>query len=445
LTYDEAYPDSSTRPNVKRRSLLQTGLASAVTALAAGCVGSVGSNATQSGTSDAPSDTDRSLRVERVETFTHAIRLNELGTSPHADVPTVSGLSDRQRRVVEAAVDGGYETDAPERWLRKFLSSTRYVRDGGRYYRLEGDLPTVRITAEETTESAVDGEIASYETYEEAVTHDGLVMSGLLRMAMDGGETLVYVWSSLGEFLDRYAAVRYRGSVVAVSAERNDPGPPYEVTAERASVSEFADGPVWDVSNESGAVRDVVREAGETEGLFPLDDPPAGLVDGLDAHEYVLLNDTFYTTYVEKRDRLPLSASARFTDASFADGQPKLALELTNEAHRAVSITTGAPPPFGVLSYQATDDPERRWLLWTDAYEESDHVTVEDGEVKKVHSIGLSTELGAGESTGRTFTLRESAADLDPGAYVVEGAVGVDDSPGGSGTFPYRVVFRVVE
>jgi hypothetical protein len=98
-----------------------------------------------------------------------------------------------------------------------------------------------------------------------------------------------------------------------------------------------------------------------------------------------------------------------------------------------------------VLRYRPVDDPERGWLLWTDAYEESDHVTVEDGEVKMVHSIGLSTELGAGESTGRTFTLRESAADLDPGAYVVEGAVGVDDSPGGSGTFPYRVVFRVVE
>lgn len=429
---------------MKRRSLLESSLASAVAALAAGCVGSPGSDVLPSETSDTPSGADRALRVERVETFTHAIRLNELGTSPHADVPTVSGLPDRQRRVVEAAIDGGYETETPETWLRRFLSSTRYIRDDGRYYRLAHDLPTVTITAEETAESAVDGEIASYETYEEAVTHDGLVMSGLLRVAMDGGETFVYVWPALREFLDSYAAVRYHGSLVAVSTERSDPGPPYEVTAERASVSEFADGPVWNVSNESGAVRGVVREAGETEGLFPLNDPPSGLIDGLDAHRYVRLNGTFYTTYVEKRDPLPISVSAQFVDASFEDGQPQLELELTNEAHRPVRITTGAPPPFGVLRYRSTDDSETGWLLWTDAYEESSHVTVEDGEVTMVHSIGLSTELDAGESSGRTFTIRESAADLDSGTYVVEGSVGVDDSPGGSGTFPYRVVFRVV-
>jgi len=429
---------------MERRPFLQSGLASAVAALAAGCVGSPGTDATPAGSSDTSSGVDRQLRVERVETFTHAIRLNELGSSPHADVPTVSDLGSREQRVVEAAVDGGYETDAPETWLRRFLRSTRHVRDDGRYYRLEGDLPTVTVTAEETTESAVDGEIASYETYEEAVTHDGLVMSGLLRMAMDGGETFVYVWPSLRDFLDSYAAVRYRGSVVAVDVERTDPGPPYEVTAERASVSEFADAPVWDVSNESGAVRDVVREAGETEGLFPLNDPPPGLIEGLDAHRYARLNGTFYTTYVEKRDRLPLSVSARLTDASFADGRPTLELELVNEANRAVGVTTGAPPPFGVLSYHPVGDDAPNRLLWTDAYEESSHVSVEDGEVKMVHSIGLGMELGAGESTGRTFAIRESAAELDPGTYVVEGSVGVDDSPGGSGTFPYRVVFRVV-
>ena len=437
---------------MKRRPFLHLAAGAVATA---GCLGRPSENSAPSDSNDA---TDRaastatdgdpaSPSVERVETAEYVVRLNDLGDDPSGGITAFADLDDRERRVVERALGESYETDDPPEWLASFLGETGFVERDGTYYRLDHELPTTTVTAEVVDESAVDGSVADYEAYEAAVTHDGRVLSGLLRIAREGGMEFTHVWPSLREFLDSYSAVDYHGDVVSFSVDVEDSGPPYAVTASEVSVAEAVDADVWTVADADEETRELVRRAGEYDGAYGFDDAPEGFFDALDAHQYAYLDGTFYTTYVENREQVSVALAAEFDDGG-------LTLALRNDADRELDVNTGAPPPFGVLSFRPVDsgsddadaessgrDRNRR-TLWTDAYEESDHVHTEGGEVTAINGIGLAVTLAPGETASETYEV--PVEDLSSGEYVVDVSVGVAGGDAGeSATARYRVVFSV--
>jgi hypothetical protein len=422
-----------------RRDLLRTvGLGVGATmAATAGCLS--GGLATAS---------ERRLELDRVETPTGAVRLNEAGPVPRGQAPTVDSLSDPERGAAEAALEGGYETDAaePPDWLVAFVAETPYLRRDGSYYRLTDDLPRYTITAEETTEDAVDGPIADNEAYEQAVTHDGVRETPLLTHAREDGVTRVRLWPSLREFLDSYDAVRYRGSLLSVSLAVDDDGPPYELTAEQVGPTELTDDPVYDATDASEDVRGAVRAAGETSGVYAGDLPEA-LLDAVESHQYVYLEGTFYWAGLENRGDLPVAVEAEVVEAAMSgDEEPRLRLALRNEGDREVSVFSGAPPPFGVLRVAAVEG-QAESLLWTDAYRENTHVGTQGRSVTFVEDIGVTSPLAAGERLERAFTVVDP---LPTGEYVVRSDVGIEAAgdgggEGASGALPYRVYLRVVE
>ncbi|MFD1645177.1 hypothetical protein [Haloarchaeobius litoreus] len=398
---------------------------------------STGAPATETATTDGGTEAPESgLTVQSVDVGQYVLRLNDLGTGPGIQPTPVSGLDDPERSVVEQAIAGGYESDDRPAWLQEFVANTRYVSRDGSYYELEHTLPTYEITADRVDASQVDS-VASYDEYEAAVTHDGVVFSGLVRVALDGGYETAHLWPSLDSFLAEYDAVDYRGETVRLTLATGDAAPPFTVTASEIPASALADGSVWDANGASDEVPAVLREAGEASGVYSLDDPPEGLLAGLDEHDYVSLDGRFYTTYVENREPLPVTL-----DATAVEGEegPAVEISLRNDADATVSVTSGAPAPFGVLSLRAANG-DRRSLLWTDAYEESDHVHTEGRSVTAVNSIGLVTEVEAGGSVSRTFQV---APDIEPGEYVLDDSVGVElpgDEEGG--TLDYTVRVRV--
>lgn len=429
-----------------RRTLLRSSVAGLLAT--AGCLGTFDragptdaeSAETERATTGSPTGTDGArLRVERVETFTHALRLNDMGTTPLRSVTGFPALADRERDVADAAIDGTYETDGTPDWLVTFLSETPHVERGGTYYRLDHTLPTYAITAEAVPEDEVSGEIATFEAYREAVTHDGAIMTGLMRMAREeGGVEFTSLWPSLRSFLDRYDAVRFHGEVLDFSLSVDDPGAPYAVTATEVTMADVAGRSVWDASEESAAIREVVRAAGAESGVYAFDDPPEGLLEGLDSHDHVYLDGTFYTTYVEKREPLPVSMTAAFEgDGSAA----RIRLTLRNEDDGTVQVMCGAPRPFGVVRFRPAGDAETSHLLWSDAYEESDHVHTDGRDVVAVNSIGLTANVPAGGEVSRAFSFDWDS--IPSGEYTVEDDLGIGVADGDGGTFPFRVVFRV--
>lgn len=433
---------------MQRRDALKLLPTTALGGLLAGCTDSLstGDPATEPatdgpGTDRATTDSGTDARglavtVQSVDTGQYVLRLNDLGRGPGRRPTPVSEFEDPERSVLEQAIADGYESDDRPEWLRKLVADTRYVSLDGSYYELEHTLPITEISADRVDESQVDS-VASYEEYEAAVTHDGVVFSGLVRLALDDGYETAYIWPSLDSFLDEHDAVDYRGETVRLTLATADAAPPYTVTATQISPTSLADGPVWNADDAPADVREVLREAGSSSGVYSLDDPPDGLLTGLDDHDYVYIDGRFYTTYVENREPLPVTLDAAAVEGT--DG-PALELSLRNDAEAAVSVTSGAPAPFGVLSLRDVDG-DRRSLLWTDAYEESDHVHTEGREVTAVNSIGLVTEVEARASVSRTF---EVAPDIDPGEYVLDDSLGVERPGGdGGGTFDYTVRVRV--
>jgi hypothetical protein len=408
-----------------RRSLLALGAALGTGSLLSGCTGRTAG------------PVGRSISVERVETLTNAIELTDLGPTPRRSVRTVGELDAREREAVDAAIEDGYETTDPPAWLLTFLEDTRYVRRDGHYYRLETTVPQTRITAEAVSPGSVDGPVADEDTYSRAAISEG-GDAAVLGDAREGGVTLLYVWPDLRAFLERYDAAYYRGDLLEFTVTVEDPGAPYTVTAERATLAAVAGGPVWDATAASGAVREHLREAAATDGAYWFDDSPGGLLERLTANEYVYLDGRFHGATVVESGSLPVTFTASVpSESAFA----QLRFAVRNESDSEVGVSSGAPPPFGVLGVTplGSDRPHR--TLWTEAYARSDHVAVRGREVVGVEDIGLSTPVAPGESVERTYTV---VGDLSAGAYVVAETLGIVTGDSYR-PLPFRVVFRLGE
>ncbi|WP_276301307.1 hypothetical protein [Halorussus lipolyticus] len=430
---------------MNRRPFLHAAFAGAAAAATGGYLGVLGGSeedpdeSNRRATSPAASDPE-ALSVRRVETFDHVVRLNALGDDPRGGISSVSALSDREREVVAAALSGGYETDDPPEWLAEFASGTPFVERSGTYYRLDDTFPTYRVTAEAVPAGEVEGDVATYDEYERAVTREEYVMSGLLRVARREAVELGYVWPSLRGFFENYAAARYHGEVVAFSVAVEDAGPPFRLSASEVPVSEAAGGPVWRADAASAAVREIVRRAGQARGAYGFNRAPPGLLDALREHRYVLLGGTFYTSYVESRGSPRISVSAEVRDGL-------LRLAARNRGDSAVRLSSGAPRPFGVVRCRPKggSDGDSGSLLWTDAYAESDHVRTEGRAVELASDVAVVSTLAPAEEVAETYAV----PDLPAGEYVVAGSLGGtetgDDSANDDrdSTVRYRVAFSV--
>ena len=426
----------------------------------AGCVGGPpGADEAPSATNDGPDapgsgpdGVPRYLLTDvSVERFDLGLRLNDAGTAPVDGIVAVSGLDDRERRVVESAVAGGFETDQVPAWLREFLTETRYVEDtdadaggAGTVYRLEHTIPEYVLRASETDEASVEGEIASTEAYREAVTYDGARRTGLLRIAQREPIRWLTIDPDLEAFLERYDAVQYRGSVVAIEFDREDPGPPYAVDAETASRSEVAGGSILHAESLAEDLSRPLREAAGIDGVLGVDDPPEGLAERVQSNRFVEIDGRYYHAYAENVGDLPLAVDAEVVESTAREAHPaRLRLSVTNAGDGPLEISNGPPLPFGVL--RAEPSRGASVLLWTDAYEESDHVFTDGRAVTGGNSIGLMTRLDAGATAGRTYEL--DAEDLHEGTYRVRTTVGAG-SPGEGGSIedvPVVIEFGVVK
>ncbi|PSP54461.1 hypothetical protein BRC82_09740 [Halobacteriales archaeon QS_1_67_19] len=420
---------------MKRRSVLALAAGSMTTA---GLLGAVGSASI--GAEDVPGSAevtemasgadDPALSAATVETFDHVVRLNDLGDDPRSRITRFRDLDDRERAVADAAIAGEFATTEPPDWLARFVSATPIVERNGTFYRLDDDFPTYRITAEPATESEVE-EIASYDTYERAVTRENYAMTRLLEVARRETVELSYVWDDLEAFLDRYDAVRYHGDIVAFSVAEVDPGPPYTVSAARVPVSETVDGSVWDATDAPDPTRRLVREAGSTRGAFGFDREPPGVPERLRDHDYAYLDGTFYAATVEKDGSVPLSISAATTD-------DRLRLSVRNESDRELRFSSGPPRPFGVLRCRSTDGADARSLLWTDRYAASDRVRVVAGDVRQRGDVAVTTTVGPGEAVGETYAV----GNLSGGEYVIADSIELETASR-SQTVRYRATFSV--
>ncbi len=192
-----------------------------------------------------------------------------------------------------------------------------------------------------------------------------------------------------------------------------------------------------------GAYHEPIREAAEVRGLYGVDEPPTGLVEALEGIEFLSIDDAHHWIGVSDSSDVDVTFDAELADDRASDGDPVvLVLSLENRGERTVEVGSGAPAPFGVLPLYPegrTGDPAEGLLLWTDAYEESDHVQTSGRSVNGVDDVTELTDLDRDEYAAREYEV--DADGLAEGSYELVNSVTVDDGEHG-GELPFTVRLR---
>lgn len=139
------------------------------------------------------------------------------------------------------------------------------------------------------------------------------------------------------------------------------------------------------------------------------------------------VSDTTMTDFkseVDSPDSAKLEFTANLDDSTITGEDPAvIKIAVQNIGDTTIELSSGAPAPFGVLT--AESPAENGTPLWSDAYEESDHVDI-TSEGLAVEDIGLVTTLDQDERVEEFYELRRSWPDtqqeipFQSGAYKIE-------------------------
>jgi hypothetical protein len=376
-----------------------------------------------------------------VETFDFGLRCNDLGTTL-GEFTTFSALDDPERRVVEAAVAGAYETEHPPTWLRRFVHGTDYVRVDGRFYELSSTLPTYVVEPTAVDPASVDGPVASRERYRQLREREYGVSCALTCETADGDyRTVRTVWlrPETVAFLEQFDYVEHHGSVVRLDVRVEDPGPPYRVTARRVAAAAVRGGATVDIDDLPADSQADLRRAARTPGVTGVDDLAPAVVDTLRSHAYLRVDGRYYTTYLSDVRSAPLVAWGRVSRGETEPLDPaSVELGVRNAGDSSIEVSGGPPMPFGVASAHPPDEPDHDRSLWSPAYRETGAITTLGRRPIAVLGIGQTATLAPGE----TLTTDYEFGPLRPGTWLVDESVGVTADDETYGAVPLRFTLR---
>ena len=375
-------------------------------------------------------------------TFDFGLRCNDLGREV-GTYTELSALSPRERRVVETAVDGTYETGTAPEWLRRFVDGTDYVRVDGRFYELDSTLPTYVVEPTVVDPASVDGPIASRERYRSIRETEYGVSCAVTCETTDGRfRTTRAVWlrPELERFLREYEYVEYHGTIVGVPLRVEDPGPPYRVTARPVPASEVRDGKTLTLDDVPADHRDDLRRATRTPGVAGVDGLSPETVDALRNHTYLRVDGRYYTTDLSDVRGVPLEAWGRVSRGETAPLEPaRLELGVRNAGDRPVEIGGGPPMPFGVVSAHRPGAYGRDRSVWSPAYRTTDAITTVGRRPIAVLGIGKTAAVSPGE----TLATRYEFGPLRSGTWVVDEDVVATVGGETYGAVPMRFVLAL--
>ncbi|WP_435066723.1 hypothetical protein [Haloplanus sp. C73] len=137
------------------------------------------------------------------------------------------------------------------------------------------------------------------------------------------------------------------------------------------------------------------------------------------------LGDTEYAiTDVEVQSTAPFAFDVRIAEPDAVIEHPaRLEFELRNDGERAFQFRNTGIWPFGLLELVGSPDPEDEGvgaLLWTEEYESSEYVDIENRQSYGVESTPLVQSVASGETVSETYELHGEDI-LDSGTMYVRG------------------------
>lgn len=393
---------------------------------------------------------------------------------PLADATPLSDLEDPVRAAVEAAIETDrYETDDPSTALLRGVDALGMVADGDDYYLFAHTFTehilnlALGVDPETVPEDAVvDREadtVRERPSVAEAV--DTVTPHGTHAPSQEY-RTLVLT-DELSAFLDEYDYVSHAAGVGRLEYAVERQFPPYTLSADEATEEEVYGRRVVDAASFAPETRDLVRKTLDTHRRTPvrLDDQyrrvgalrpgsvPYELERGVDRGELLRVDGSLYHFRVGHAhwDQQPMELAATLTDGTVASGDPAaVRLSVRNAGDHAARVGVPGLLPFGILWAAPESGGGASVQLWSEDYERSDLVRVEDG-VARPDSYRHERVVDAGDAVSQTYAFGRDVDALAATTYAVWGVLWVrwpshDAEPKhdwNAGIFPYELTFDV--
>lgn len=386
-------------------------------------------------------------------------------------------ISNPLQTALEAAVDGGYETDTVSNELLSGIDRFRHNGGGYRfepYFSLDGTPyafdPTVPVF------------VAHLETDIEDPDPDRTVgpddLEGLAEPVRDFVRTIgaftvevprdeyriSIVPDAVETFLENYDYVRSPGGAGRIVTARVDPGPPYTIEASKLTTEDLWGRPVLAATSLPAHLRRFVETvvASDRRALvypplrseYRTDEIPGAYFDRLGPDQgpgsgpYVDLDGTFYAFRVTeiRRGKIPIAVSTAVVDErSF-----KVTITPSEEGSKPVIEGSVELEGRGALpSVLWIETMSNRYLLGSDAYDDIRRSEPEgsNGEQRRIDNVER-TEVPPGDELSATYRVPDA---VPAGTYSAWGLVGVQWTRASDSrrfptlVYPYQVVVTIPE
>ena len=382
---------------------------------------------------------------------------------PIADATPLSDLNDPVRTAVETAIETDrFETDEPSTALLAGIDGLGMVADGDDYYLFSHTFTEHVLNLALGVDPETVPEDAVVDREAETVRERPSVAEAVDTVTPHGTHApsqeyrTLTLTDELASFLDEYDYVRHAAGVGRLEYAVERQFPPYTLSARSAREEERYGRPVVDAASFAPQTQALVRETLDTYRRTPirLDDEyrrvgalrpesvPYELERGVDRGELLRVDGSLYHFRVGHAhwDQQPMEIDATLTDGTVGSDDPaELRLSARNAGDQAVRLGVPGLLPFGILwaapeSGDGNGDTHGESVqLWSEDYERSDLVRVEDG-VARPDSYRHERLVEAGETVSQTYVLGRDVDALAATDYAVWGVLWVrwpshDDQP----------------
>jgi hypothetical protein len=415
------------------------------------------------------------VELEHVKYGPMAYRVTESsGIAPDEIVP-IEAVPSPFRAPLQAAVDGGYETDDVSKGMRAAIDEFRryartdigpYVRIDGTSYEFDARVPT--FVAWLADENAADPDPERV-LGEDERRFDSDAVDAFVRSLRARG-THVFrneyracvVPAGVGECLDQYDYITDYKATSPIRTERRNTEPPFTVEVRPLTDEDLWGRPIVDGADLAPEVRSFLRTVIDSDHRSPAqlpnrsvyfaDEVPSAalsLHDRWDEAQYYRIAGGVYGFGVGSSDyeSVPVRVTVEEHPAADSNEAPAFTVTAIPDAEAANGpVATDGTFTFtgegGLPSVLWVTHDGERIRLPSDAYERDKWRTVADApsdDPRPVNEVLVVTDHG--EPLAATYRIPDA---LPPGTYVSRGLFRVSwnipgQTPGGHGSYPFRL------
>lgn len=364
---------------------------------------------------------------------------------PKGDSVPLTDLDKEVREAIRTAIDSPpYTTQNGSDTLKDGIDDVHLVAYEDTVWNIDHTFPTVTIhlDTEIPTNEAVEDRTVSYDS--DVVRSNDAIAAVVGKIAPIGVQRApepfetTHLDPDVQDFLDRYDYIETSKGVGELVVIRTNRSPPHTVRAREATDEELYGRSIRKANDYGPPTRDLINRLlvaknrktptnhqDRIHTIYP-DEVPREFARDIDqGSNYVRVDDEFYGFDIRHVhwDDLPIKFQATVLGENHETENPvDIQLSVLNPTENTVQLQMAGIAPFGVLWAYGPDGEQ---VLWNDGYDQTENVTIENGQV--IPGQLDEENLRPGQTQSGTYRLGRDSSTVDEppksGTYAVLGTI----------------------